>query len=259
MRPPVLCAGCPHRGSFYAVKRALRSYRGTKKAVLCGDIGCYTLGNAKPLEAVDTCLCMGAGITMAQGIAIAEPGRKAIAFIGDSSFFASDLTGVANAVYNNHDITICVLDNSTTAMTGSQPHPGTGTTLMGTQSKPIDIEESLRALGISHIGRANAFNATEAEAAAKKAIAFEGPSAIIFEGPCIQLTKPGTPVVVDAGTCTGCSTCTKAIGCPAMSMIDREDPESEHERLMQIDTSLCWGCTLCLAACPFGAIRKGGN
>ena len=112
VRPPVLCAGCPHRGSFYAVKRAL----GKAPAVLCGDIGCYTLGNAKPLDAVDTCLCMGAGITMAQGFAVAEPGKKHVAFVGDSTFFASGLPGIVNAVYNGHDVTVCVLDNATTCL-----------------------------------------------------------------------------------------------------------------------------------------------
>ena len=130
VRPPVLCAGCPHRGSFYAVKRALAG----RPAVLCGDIGCYTLGNAKPLDAVDTCLCMGAGITMAQGFAVAEPQKKHVAFVGDSTFFASGLTGLVNAVYNDHDITLIVLDNATTAMTGSQPHPGTGVTLDGAEA-----------------------------------------------------------------------------------------------------------------------------
>ena len=257
VRPPVLCAGCPHRGSFYAVKEALRSYRGEHKAVFCGDIGCYTLGNAKPLAAVDTCLCMGAGITMAQGIATVEPGRKALAFIGDSTFFASGLTGVANAVYNNHDITVCILDNSTTAMTGSQPHPGTGATLMGGQSKPINIEETLQALGVQYIKRANAFDFNEAKTAAKQAIDFEGPSAVIFEGPCIQLSKPSTPPTVDEQSCTGCSGCIKSIGCPAMSMGEREDCEKP---LMEVNESLCWGCNLCVATCPFGAIRKGvGN
>ncbi|MBQ9020681.1 MAG: 4Fe-4S binding protein [Eggerthellaceae bacterium] len=254
VRPPVLCAGCPHRASFYAVKQALRSIKPEKAAVLCGDIGCYTLGNAKPLEAVDTCLCMGAGITMAQGISIAEPGRKALAFIGDSTFFASGLTGVANAVYNQHDITICVLDNSTTAMTGSQPHPGTGATLMGAQSKPIDIEESLRALGIQCVVCAHAFNAAEAQAAAKEAIDFEGPSAVIFEGPCIQLSKPFAPPVVDAQACTGCAVCVKAIGCPAMSM---QTIEGREKLLMCIDQSLCNGCNLCVSTCPFDTIGGG--
>ena len=115
-RPPVLCAGCPHRGSFYAAKRALKKLR--VRGVFSGDIGCYTLGNAAPLDAVDTCLCMGAGITMAQGLGVADPDAKQLAFVGDSTFFASGLPGIANAVYNQHDITVCVLDNSTTAMTG---------------------------------------------------------------------------------------------------------------------------------------------
>ena len=214
MRPPVLCAGCPHRGSFFAIKKAL----GRTPAVLCGDIGCYTLGNAKPLEAIDTCLCMGAGITMAQGFAVAEPGTKCVAFVGDSTFFSSGLTGVANAVYNGHDITIAVLDNSITAMTGGQPHPGTGVTLMGAQSQPIDIEGVLRALGISCIERADAFDTDSATAAAQRALDHEGPSAIIFTGPCIQMVKPDAPVTVDVQKCTGCSVCIKRLGCPAMSL-----------------------------------------
>ena len=122
VRPPVLCAGCPHRASFYAVKQAMKG----RKAVFCGDIGCYTLGNAMPLDMVDTCLCMGAGITMAQGFRHTHPDTACFAFVGDSTFFASGMTGVVNAVYNEADIILCVLDNSTTAMTGHQPHPGTG-------------------------------------------------------------------------------------------------------------------------------------
>lgn len=127
VRPPVLCAGCPHRASFYAVKKAMRG----RKAVFSGDIGCYTLGNAKPLDMVDTCLCMGADVTIAQGLHIIEPYTVNFSFIGDSTFFASGITGVVNAVYNQTDIVLIVLDNSTTAMTGHQPHPGTGVTMMG--------------------------------------------------------------------------------------------------------------------------------
>ena len=217
-RPPVLCAGCPHRGSFYAVKRAL----GKREAVLCGDIGCYTLGNAKPLDAVDTCLCMGAGITMAQGFAVAEPQKKQVAFVGDSTFFASGMTGVANAVYNGHDITVAVLDNATTAMTGGQPHPGTGITLMGPRRKPISIEAVLRALGVECIVHANPLNLDESTSAAREAIDFTGPSAVLFESPCVQLVRPAAPARVNVNKCTGCKKCITEIGCPAIGFTASE-------------------------------------
>ena len=217
-RPPVLCAGCPHRGSFYAVKRAL----GKREAVLCGDIGCYTLGNAKPLDAVDTCLCMGAGITMAQGFAVAEPQKKQVAFVGDSTFFASGMTGVANAVYNGHDITVAVLDNATTAMTGGQPHPGTGITLMGPRRKPISIEAVLRALGVECIVHANPLNLDESTSAAREAIDFTGPSAVLFESPCVQLVRPAAPARVNVNKCTGCKKCITEIGCLAIGFTASE-------------------------------------
>ncbi|MCQ2540241.1 MAG: thiamine pyrophosphate-dependent enzyme, partial [Acetatifactor sp.] len=139
VRPPVLCAGCPHRASFYAVKAAMKG----KTAYFCGDIGCYTLGNAMPLDMVDTCLCMGAGITMAQGLHWVEEDATTFAFVGDSTFFASGLTGVVNAVYNQADMILCVLDNSTTAMTGHQPHPGTGRNMMGNVVDKVDIRKVL--------------------------------------------------------------------------------------------------------------------
>ena len=192
-RPAVLCAGCPHRGAFYAVKKALGRRR---EAVMCGDIGCYTLGNAAPLNAVDTCLDMGAGITMAQGFNVIEPDKKAIAFVGDSTFFASGMTGAANAVYNKHDITIVVLDNATTAMTGSQPHPGTGATLMGGFSAPISIQEVLSALGVKKITKANPLFADKAIEAAREAIDYDGPSAVIYESPCTKLTKAKPPCLL---------------------------------------------------------------
>lgn len=250
-RPPVLCPGCPHRGSFYAVKRAL----GKTPAVYCGDIGCYTLGNAKPLDAVDTCLCMGAGITMAQGFAVAEPGKKALAFVGDSTFFASGITGMVNAVYNGHDITLCVLDNATTAMTGSQPHPGTGVTLMGPHRKPVSIDAVLRAIGVECIVHTNPHNHEDAKAAAAKAIDFDGPSAVIFEAPCIQLKKPDAPVVIDPQTCTGCKKCITEIGCPGIGFNnDAQGPASKGRGQAFIDPTLCNGCGLCTQICPFGAI-----
>lgn len=243
-RPPILCAGCPHRGAFYAVKKAVGKRRDAR---LCGDIGCYTLGNAMPLDAVDTCLCMGAGITVAQGFATVEPGVKAVSFVGDSTFFASGMTGVANAVYNQHDITIAVLDNATTAMTGSQPHPGTGVTLMGPKTKPISIEAVLRALGVECITHANPLYLEDAVAAAKEAIDFNGPSAIIFESPCTKLLKPDAPVQHDPEVCTGCKVCVAALGCPALSW----DAEAGHP---VVDASLCVGCGLCTDLCKDGAL-----
>lgn len=263
MRPPVLCAGCPHRGSFYAIKRAL----GKTPAVFCGDIGCYTLGNAMPLDAVDTCLCMGAGITMAQGFSIVEPGKKTIAYVGDSTFFASGLPGIVNAVYNQHDITVAVLDNATTAMTGSQPHPGTGVTLMGPKTKPISIEAVLRAVGFECIVHANPFMLEESKAAAQEAINFPGPSAIIYEGPCISLVKPGEPVSLDAEACTGCKKCITEIGCPGIGFdAEAVGPKNNGRGSAFIDASLCNGCGLCVQVCPFHVIAKpagggaeGGN
>ena len=255
-RPPVLCAGCPHRQSFYAVKRALSGC----EAVLCGDIGCYTLGNAAPLDAVDTCLCMGAGITMAQGLAVAQPGRKHVAFVGDSTFFASGLTGIANAVYNGHDVTVCVLDNATTAMTGSQPHPGTGVTLMGERRAPIDIEGALRALGVTCIVRDDLNSLDETIAAARTAIEFDGPSAIIFRSPCVQLTRPGAPVFVDAGKCIGCKECVTEIGCPGVGFdVDAAGPRSGSRGQAFVDGSLCTGCGLCADVCPTGAISRSAR
>lgn len=243
-RPAVLCAGCPHRGAFYAVKKALGRKR---EAIMCGDIGCYTLGNAAPLNAVDTCLDMGAGITMAQGFNIIEPDKKAIAFVGDSTFFASGMTGVANAVYNRHDITIVVLDNATTAMTGSQPHPGTGATLMGGFTAPISIHEVLTALGVKKITKANPLFADKAIEAAREAIDYEGPSAVIYESPCTKLTKPKPPVYFIANACAGCRKCVTTIGCPALGW-------SEVGHSIVINRSMCVGCGLCTDICEYGAI-----
>lgn len=245
VRPPVLCAGCPHRGAFYAAKQALRKMRA--RGVLSGDIGCYTLGNAAPLDAVDTCLCMGAGITMAQGLGIVEPDVRQVAFVGDSTFFASGLTGIANAVYNQHDITVCVLDNSTTAMTGGQPHPGIGRTLMGGQSEPLSIEAALEALGVACIEHANPHRFEESVSAVMRAVKHVGPSVVIFRAPCVNLIKPEASVSIGAEGCTGCRKCITSIGCPAIGF----DGAKAY-----IDETLCVGCGLCVQVCPFDVIKQ---
>jgi len=249
VRPPVLCAGCPHRGGFYAVNQALKQMKAT--GIYCGDIGCYTLGNAEPLDAVDTCLCMGAGITMAQGFSIVEGEKKSLAFVGDSTFFASGITGIVNAAYNDHDITVVVLDNMVTAMTGAQPHPGTGVTLMGTQSEPISIEAVLHACGFSLVERANPFDLPGSIAAAMAAIGHKGPSAVIYQAPCITLVAPNPPAEIGED-CTGCKKCIKEIGCPAISF-------DSQARVSVINETLCTGCELCVQVCPFGVIERAAS
>lgn len=245
VRPPVLCAGCPHRASFYAVKRAMRG----KKCVFCGDIGCYTLGNAAPLDMVDTCLCMGADITIAQGIKTIEPDTTAFSFIGDSTFFASGLTGVVNAVYNRHDIIICVLDNSTTAMTGQQPNPSTGLTMMGVDGSAISIPDVLKAIGVKFVETVNPFDLSASTDVVHRAEQSNGVRAIIFKAPCVNLTRTHkTPVFVDHDTCIDCQACIKQIGCPAITLVDGK---------ICIDTSLCTGCSLCTQICSAHALKGG--
>lgn len=242
VRPPVLCAGCPHRGSFYAVKVAMKG----RKAVFSGDIGCYTLGNAMPLDMVDTCLCMGAGVTIAQGLHRVEPDAVNFAFIGDSTFFHTGIPGVINAVYNEHDIVLIVLDNSTTAMTGHQPHPGTGKTMMGEVSQKVSIEKVLRAVGVACVKKADPLNLAQAVSAVREAADFHGVSAVIFESPCIAVTKPKPALRVDAAACVGCKRCIRELGCPALTMDGGK---------ARIEPGLCTGCGLCSQVCPAGAIR----
>ena len=245
VRPPVLCAGCPHRASFYAVKRAMKG----QKSVFCGDIGCYTLGNAMPLDMVDTCLCMGAGIDIAQGIGAVTPGMKCFAFVGDSTFFASSITGIINGVYNQADLTVCILDNSTTAMTGQQPHPGTGRTMMGADGAPLSIPRILEALGVSY-ETVDPLDFETAVQAVRDAIEKTGVRAIIFKSPCIYLEPPAHPAVeIDLGSCIDCRACIKQLGCPALVI------EDGH---VAVDSSLCYGCELCCKICPTDALREGG-
>lgn len=244
VRPPVLCAGCPHRASFYAVKQAMKG----QKSVFCGDIGCYTLGNAMPLDMVDTCLCMGAGINIAQGIGKIESGTKCFAFVGDSTFFAASITGIINAVYNQADLTVVILDNSTTAMTGHQPHPGTGHTVMGEIVQKIDIEAVLHGIGVQEVRTIDPLELEKAVLCVKETAAKDGVKAIIFRSPCIALSKKKQKLNVKTETCIGCKKCIREIGCPAIII---------KEGQVCIDPSLCTGCGLCRQICPVHAIAGG--
>lgn len=246
VRPPVLCAGCPHRASFYAVKRAMRG----RKTLFCGDIGCYTLGNAKPLDMVDTCLCMGAGINIAQGVTHVEPDTTAFAFVGDSTFFASGITGVVNAFYNQANTTLVVLDNSTTAMTGHQPHPGTGRTMMGQVVEKVSIERVLLAIGLAVVETVDPLDHEAAVETVRRVADEPGVKAIIFRSPCVVLARPRATSTVDAEKCVGCQRCVRELGCPALV------PDAETGKV-RIDATQCTGCTLCEQICPTHAISGG--
>lgn len=240
VRPPVLCAGCPHRASFYAVKQAMKG----KKSYFCGDIGCYTLGNAMPLDMVDTCLCMGAGVTMAQGFHWVDNEGTTFAFIGDSTFFASGIPGVVNAAYNDADMILCVLDNSTTAMTGHQPHPGTGKNMMGDVVDKVSIVKILEGIGLKKIITVDPLDLAASVNAVKECADTKGVKAIIFKSPCIAITKPADKCVV-SDKCINCKKCIREIGCPALITVDGQ---------VTIDKNLCTGCGLCSQICPVDAI-----
>lgn len=241
VRPPVLCAGCPHRASFYAVKKAMQG----RKTIFCGDIGCYTMGNAMPLDMVDTCLCMGAGLGIAQGVGHIEPDTSCFAFVGDSTFFAAAIPGVVNAVYNQAKMTLVVLDNSTTAMTGHQPHPGTGHTMMGEVVAKVNIEAVLQGIGVTAVETVNPLDLAKSIEVVRKMAGLPGVKAIIFKYPCIAITKPEGKMAVDIDKCVGCRKCIREIGCPGLIIKDGQ---------VTIDESLCTGCGLCSQICPFEAI-----
>lgn len=243
MRPPVLCAGCPHRASFYAVKKAMQELP-DKNSYFCGDIGCYTLGNAMPLDMVDTCLCMGAGITMAQGFHWTDPDGVCFAFVGDSTFFASGMTGVVNAICNEADMILCVLDNSTTAMTGHQPHPGTGRNMMGNAVDKVSIVKVLEGMGVKKIEVVDPLDLASAVRAVKECAALPGVKAILFQSPCIAISKPAEKMKI-SGKCIQCKKCIREIGCPALIIVDGK---------VTIDKGLCTGCGLCSSICPTAAI-----
>lgn len=252
VRAPTLCAGCMHRTVFYAFKQAAKQLKKDTQVetIFSGDIGCYTLGNAYPLNMVDTCLCMGAGVSIAGGLFRTNPEVKQVAFIGDSTFFHSGIPAVINAVYNGADITLAVLDNRTTAMTGHQPHPGIGVTALGNHSKAIDIASVVRSCGVEFVKTVETGSLEGCVEVAKEAMEFKGPSAVVFKGKCVGITKSGTRFEIDSESCTGCGFCVKQLGCPAIFL-----PAGEDRPLIQ---DSCSGCGLCAQVCPSGAIRESG-
>ncbi len=238
-RPPIMCAGCPHRGVFYVLNKL--------KLVVNADIGCYTLGAQAPLSSVDTVICMGASIGMAHGFKKADADYNNVAVIGDSTFIHSGITGLINAVYNRSDITVIILDNSTTGMTGHQDHPATGKNAKGEVSPKLDIKKLVEAIGVDSVEVVDSYDLKELEALVKKGISSKGVSVIIAKREC-ELLKKGEKPKVEIHDCHGCKKCLK-LGCPAIV---------NDGRYARIDSSLCVGCGLCEEVCPFGCIEKEG-
>jgi indolepyruvate ferredoxin oxidoreductase alpha subunit len=241
VRPPIMCAGCPHRGMFYALNKL--------KVTVFGDIGCYTLGSVAPLSAMDVTLCMGASFSGLHGwnkAGGAENEKKSVAVIGDSTFMHSGMTGLATIAYNQSNSTVIVLDNSITGMTGHQQNPTTGKNLYGEPAGRIDLEALARAMGIRRVRVVDPYNIAECESAVREELEVEEPSLIISRRPCALLkeVKHNPPLVVDQDKCKSCKMCMK-IGCPAISMKGGK---------AKIDATLCVGCGVCSQMCKFGAL-----
>ncbi|MCQ2590587.1 MAG: indolepyruvate ferredoxin oxidoreductase subunit alpha [Treponema sp.] len=241
VRPPIMCAGCPHRGMFYALSKL--------KVTVFGDIGCYTLGSVAPLSAMDVTLCMGASFSGLHGwnkAGGAENEKKSVAVIGDSTFMHSGMTGLAQIAYNQSNSTVIVLDNSITGMTGHQQNPTTGKNLYGDPAGRVDLEALAKAMGINRVRVVDPYNIAECEKAVKEELAVEEPSLIISRRPCALLkeVKPKPALMVNQDKCKSCKMCMK-IGCPAISMKGGK---------AKIDTTLCVGCGVCTQMCNFGAI-----
>lgn len=257
-RPPTLCAGCPHRGFFYTLSKK-------KNVMITGDIGCYTLGAAEPLNATDTVICMGASISMGHGASKAfarhNVDKKVVSVIGDSTFFHTGVNSLIDVAYNGGNTVTVILDNRITGMTGHQENPGTGYTLEGDRVKEIDIPKLVKAIGIDHVVSVNPLDLDATNKALDQALASEGPSVIITRWPCALKRFSTedfeefdlTPKVyqVEEDKCRGCKMCIRT-GCPAISF-DKETKKSH------IDETLCVGCSVCAQACPFDAIHKVGE
>ena len=243
-RPPVLCAGCPHRGLFYTLKKL--------KCNVSGDIGCYTLGASAPLTAMDTCICMGASVSALHGMNKARGeafAAKSVAVIGDSTFIHSGVTGIIDIAYNQGISTVIVLDNSITGMTGHQQNPTTGYTIKGDPTAAVDLTALAKACGIQRVRVVDPYDLAAVEAAVKEELAVKEPSMIISRRPCalLKYVKRKPAVKVDADKCTGCKACMR-IGCPAISMKDKKS---------LIDFTQCVGCGVCQQMCKFDAIGAG--
>lgn len=250
-RPPVLCAGCPHRGLYYALK-GMGLY-------VSGDIGCYTLGAQAPLSMMDACVCMGASVSGLHGFNVArgkEQAKKSVAVIGDSTFIHSGITGLIDIAYNKGFSTVIVLDNSITGMTGHQNNPANGLTIKGDPTVAVNLEALAKAVGFNNVVVVDPFDIEGTKAAVKAELLKEEPSLIISRRPCalLKTVKHSAPVKINADKCIGCKACLN-VGCPALSQIKRENGKS----LAVIDNTQCVGCGVCASACKFGAIEKGGN
>ncbi|MBE6712001.1 MAG: indolepyruvate ferredoxin oxidoreductase subunit alpha [Ruminococcaceae bacterium] len=240
-RPPVMCAGCPHRGLFYTLAK--------NKITVFGDIGCYTLGAVPPLCALDTTICMGASISGIHGFVKSQEGAadgKTVAVIGDSTFMHSGMTGLVNIAYNASNATVIILDNSITGMTGHQQNPTTGMNLKGDPAAKVDLEALCRACGIARVRVVDPYDLAQTEAAVREELAVAEPSVIISRRPCalLKTVKHPGPIQVNADKCRSCKACMK-IGCPAISMKDGK---------AVIDNTLCTGCGVCTQLCKFGAL-----
>ncbi len=243
-RPPVLCAGCPHRGVFWVLKKL--------KLFVTGDIGCYTLGTLPPLSALDTCLCMGAGVGQSEGYRrVLPPGerRKVVAVIGDSTFLHSGITGLIDIVYNGNGGVVIILDNRTTAMTGHQHHPATGKTLMEEAVFPISLEKVCRGVGVKRVKVISSYDLSGLEEYLKDSLGRSEPSVLIAREPCVLLKglKKRPPYRVETERCVACGICLKT-GCPALSA----GPDGK----VTIDPETCTGCGVCAEVCPASAIAR---
>ena len=245
-RPPVMCAGCPHRGLFYTLNK--------NKCTVMGDIGCYTLGAVAPLAAMDMTLCMGGSISGLHGFNKArgaESEHKTVAVIGDSTFMHSGMTGLANIAYNQSNSTVIILDNSITGMTGHQQNPTTGYNIKGDPAGKIDLESLCRAMGFKRVRVVDPYNLKECDQAVKEELSADEPSVIISRRPCalLKYVKHKAPLAVNKDKCIGCKSCMK-IGCPAISM---------KEGKAHVDFTQCVGCGVCEQLCPVGAFESTGK